>query len=112
MASTKIKPIPPMVAQIAAGSQTAIGASSVSNWENKETMSLAIINNCIDNNISSPTSDDAWSELTKLFESQYVIKMHLQNKLHTLKMRENENITKQIHVFCALIEQLVQDSTK
>jgi hypothetical protein len=34
-----------MVAQIAAGSQTAIGASSVSNWENKETMSLAIINN-------------------------------------------------------------------
>jgi hypothetical protein len=29
MASTKIKPIPPMVAQIAAGSQTAIGASSV-----------------------------------------------------------------------------------
>jgi hypothetical protein len=71
-------------------------------------MSLAIINNCIDNNISSPTSDDAWSELTKLFESQYVIKMHLQTKLHTLKMRENENITKQTHVFCALIEQLVQ----
>jgi hypothetical protein len=56
-------------------------------------MSLAIINNCVDNNISSPTptSHHAWSELTKLFESQNVVmKMHLKNKLHTLKMRENE----------------------
>ncbi len=115
IASTKIKPIPPKAAQIAAGSQTVISASSVSNWEDKDTMSLAIINNCVDNNISSPTSTSrhAWSELTKLFESQNIVmEMHLQNKLHTLNMRENENITKHIHVFCALIKQLMLDSTK
>ncbi len=59
-------------------------------------MSLAIMNYCVDNNISSPTSTShhAWSELTRLFESQNVVmKMHLKNKLHTLKMRENENLT-------------------
>jgi hypothetical protein len=102
-----MKPIPPIAAQIAARSQTAIGASSVSNWEDEDTMSLAIINNCVDNNISSPTSTShhAWSDVTKLFEPQNVVmKMHLKNKLHTLKMRENENITKYIHMFCALIE--------
>jgi hypothetical protein len=80
----------------------ATGASSVSNWEDKDTMSLAIINNYVDNNISSPTSTSqhAWSELTKVFESQnLVMKMQLKNKLHTLKMRENENIMKHIYVF-------------
>lgn len=106
---------PQQPAQIAPGSQTAISASSVSNWEDKDTLSLAIINNFVDNNISSPTSTShhAWTELTKLFESQNVVmKMHLKNKVHTLKMRENENITKHIRVFCALIKQLMLDSTE
>jgi hypothetical protein len=75
-------------------------------------MSLILINNSINNSIIShiqlcPTSHNAWNELIKLFESQDVVtKMYLKNKLHTLKMKENENMMKHIHVFCALIEQL------
>jgi len=79
----------------------------VSNWKYNDTMSLTLINNSIDNSTIShiqlcPTSHDAWNDLIKLFESQDVVtKMHLKNKLHTLKMKENENMMKHIHVFCA-----------
>lgn len=82
----------------------------VSNCKNNDTMSLTLINNSIDNRIIThiqlcPTSHDEWNELIKLFESQDVVtKIYLKNKLHTLKMKENENMTKHIHVFCALIK--------
>ena len=42
-----------------------------------------------------------------MFESQdAVTKMYLKDKLHTLKMKENESVTKHIHVFRSHLEQL------
>ena len=101
--------------QIAAGTPAlpATGAGSISNWEERDTLSLTIINNCLENNIVShiqsyKTSNEAWKELKSVFESQDAItKMYLKDKLHTLKMKENESVTKHIHVFRSHMEQLL-----
>ena len=61
-----------------------------------------VINNCLENYIvshiqSCTTSNLAWQELIKIFESQDALtKMYLKDKLHTLKMKENDNVTKHI----------------
>jgi hypothetical protein len=78
-------------------------------------MSFTLINNSIDNSIIShvqlcPTSLDAWNELIKLFESQDVVtKMYLKNELHTLKMKENENMTKHTEQLSTIGSLLLND---
>jgi hypothetical protein len=48
---------------------------------------------------------DAWTKLIQLFESQDVVtKMYLKDKLHTLKMKENESVMKHMYVFRAILE--------
>jgi len=107
-------PIAPNTAQIAASTPVlpTIGAGSISHWEERDTLSLTIIINCLENNVIShiqsyKTSNEAWKELKNVFESQDAItKMYLKDKLHTLKMKENESVTKHIHVFRSHLEQL------
>jgi hypothetical protein len=71
-----------------------------------------MIKNCLDNNIvfhiqSYVTTHDTWDEF--LNHVDVLIKMYLKDKLHTLKMKENKIITKHIHVFQTLLEQLSND---
>ena len=106
----------PTTAQLADGSHQALpaeGARNISNWVDKNATTLTIITNCFENHIvphvqSCSTVHQAWITLTSVFESQDVItKMHLKDKLHTLKMKENESIIKHIHKFKSCLEQLL-----
>lgn len=111
---TEVKPVAPTAAQITAGTPPlpVAGAGSISAWEDRDMLALTIINNGLDNSVvshiqSCKTAALAWTELIRLFESQdAVTKMYLKDKLHTLKMRENDSVTKHIHVFRAHLEQL------
>jgi hypothetical protein len=73
---------------------------------------LTTINNCLDNSVishvySKLTSNEAWLELIQIFESKNeVTKMFLKDKLQTLKMKEGENVTKHIHKFGSVLQQL------
>jgi len=95
------KPLAPTAAQIPAGTTIlpAIGAGSISEWEERDAVSLTIINNCLDNSVishvqSCATSNLTWTKLARLFQSQdAVIKMYLKDKFHTLKMRESDSVT-------------------
>jgi hypothetical protein len=63
---------------------------------------MSIINNflVIFHIQSCQTSHEAWEELIKFYEAKdVVIKMHLKNKLQSLKMREIDNVAKHIHSF-------------
>jgi len=53
------KPRAPTATQIPAGTPTlpAIGAGSISEWEERDAMSLTIINNCLDNSVISIMSN-------------------------------------------------------
>ena len=111
---TDVKPVAPTAAHITAGIPPllVVGVGSISAWEDRDTLALTIINNCLDNSVvshiqSCKTTAFAWTKLIRLFESQdAVTKMYLKDKLHTLKMRENDSVTKHIHVFRAHLEQL------
>jgi len=49
----------------------------------------------------------AWEKIITLYEYKYaIIKMCLRNKFQTLKMGENESVTKHIHIFMSLLEEL------
>ena len=117
---SEIKPIAPFVAQIVARTPTLpiIEVRSIRNWEQRNTLSLTIKNNCLDNSIVShvqacTTVASAWSELKRLFESQdTVTKMYLKDKLHTLKMKENNSVRKHIDIFHAYLQQLSATSSQ
>jgi hypothetical protein len=50
--------------------------------------------------------------ISKIFESQNpMTKMYQKDKLHTLKMKENDSVTKHIHIFRCHLEQLLVAST-
>jgi len=73
-------PVAPTAVQIAARSQSLLVTSegSVSNWEKRDSLSLKIINNCLENNVvfhiqSCTTTSQAWQELQKKFETQDAI---------------------------------------
>lgn len=108
-------PAAPSAAEVAAGTPAlpTTGVGSISAWEDKDALSLTIINNCLENNIvshiqSCKTAHLAWQELERLFESQdAVTKMYLKDRLYTLKMRDNDSVTKHIHTFRAHLEQLL-----
>lgn len=112
-------PVAQMAAQIAVGSPPLpiIGAIVIGAWEDKFFLSLTTINNCLQNNIvtriqSCTSAHHTWKELIKLFESHGVVpKMFLKDKLHTLKMKENESIVKHIHNRRAHLEQLLATSS-
>jgi hypothetical protein len=56
---------------------------------------------------SKALGHEAWLELNRLFESlDAFTKMFLNYKMQTLKMREGDNVTKHIHNFKSLLEQL------
>jgi translation initiation factor IF-1 len=72
------------------------------------------INNCLHNNVvshvqSKASTHEAWLYLNRLCESHYVVvtKIFLKDKMQKLKMKEDDNVTKSIHVFRFLLEQLV-----
>ena len=107
-------PVAPTVAEIVAGSQLlpTIGVGSISYWEERDSLSLTIINNCLENNVVSHIqsysyANQTWQELSRIFESQdAVTKMHLKDKLHTLKMKESDSVTKHVHLFRSYLENL------
>ena len=107
-------PVAPIAAEIVAGSQLlpATGVGSISYWEERDSLSLTIINNCLENNVvshiqSCSNANQAWQELSRIFESQdAVTKMHLKDKLHTLKMKESDDVTKHVHLFRSYLENL------
>lgn len=73
---TKPKPIDPTQVRIVASAHAlfATWVGIITTWEERDTSSLAIINNCLDNNVvscikSCKTSHDAWIELIRFFES-------------------------------------------
>lgn len=107
-------PVAPTQVELAAGATILrlTGASSISLWQEQDAIALTIINNCIESSIvshiqSRQKSFSAWSELISIFESQDIVtKMHLKEKLLTLKMKENISVVKHIHTFRAHLEQL------
>ena len=80
------------------------GARIIGAWEDKDSLSLIMINNCLENTIVSHVQSHtpahlAWQELLKLSESHDdVTKIYMKDKLHTLKMKENESVAKHIHI--------------
>ena len=93
------------------------GPGSIINWEDKDTIALTIITNCLDNNIvshiqSKLTSNEAWQELIRIFESHDVVtKMYLKDNIYNLKMKEGENMVRHIHTFRSMCEQLAATDT-
>ena len=76
VSGTEGKPVQPSAAEILAGAVVppGNGPGSIINWEDKDTIALTIITNCLDNNIvshiqSKLTSNEAWQELIRIFES-------------------------------------------
>ena len=69
-------------------------------------------NNCLENTIVSHVqfytpAHLAWQELINLFESHDdVTKIYTKDKVHTLKMKENESVAKHIQNVRAHLEQL------
>ncbi len=53
---------------------------------------------------SKALGHEAWLELNRLFES--LDALFLNDKMQTLKMREGDNVTKHIHNFRSLLEEL------
>lgn len=85
---------------------------TVGAWEDKDSLSLIMINNCLENTIVSHVqfytpAHLAWQELINLFESHDdVTKIYTKDKVHTLKMKENESVAKHIQNVRAHLEQL------
>ncbi len=101
-----------MVAQIVVGATILVAtrASSITKWDDKDTIAIQVINNCLDNNVVSNvqsiiTSHDAWQELFRMFESQDVVtKMFLKDNLQTLEMKEGEIVIKHFQSFLSWLE--------
>jgi hypothetical protein len=81
----------------------------------KDIQAKVIITNCLESNqvshiiviTSKATSNESWDELCRLYEAQdFVTKMYLKERPTTLKMKENESVTKHIHTFRSLLNQL------
>ncbi len=107
----EIKPIAPTITQIT------IGIPLLVTWigrkyyrEDENALALTIINNSIDNNIIQSFAL-AWAKLVGLFKSIYSIysmtKMHIKDKLHTLKIKRIDNATQHIHIVWARMEQFL-----
>ena len=90
----------------------ATGAGSKEEWYDKDTNALSIITSCLELsqvcNITTKTSSKAaWDELCRLYEAHdSITKMYLREQLFTLKMKSNDNMTKHLHAFRALLDQL------
>ena len=53
------------------------------------------------------SSKATWDELCRLYEAHdSITKMYLQEQLFTLKMKSDDNMTKHLHAFRALLDQL------
>jgi hypothetical protein len=103
---TLVRPsTPPTTAggQVVHTPTTRVGSKA--KWDEKDALALTIITFFLENNqvyhgSSFDKTKEAWGELTNLFEAQDAItKMYLRDKLATLKMKENESMTKHIHAF-------------
>jgi hypothetical protein len=74
-------------------------------FQQNDTHALIIIANCLDNsqvfhNSYCNTSKETWDEVFNLFEvHDSTTKMYLMERLTTLKMKENETMTKHVHNF-------------
>jgi hypothetical protein len=85
---------------------------SLLHWEEGDTLSLTILNNIVDNSVishiqSCNLAHGAWVKLNKILGSKdVVIKMLLDIKLHTIKLKNNNSFIKHIHIFRTLLEQL------
>lgn len=88
------------------------GAGSIVEWEKRNAIALSYIANRVDNSqvhhlSSSTTAADAWSKLSTLYQSQAAVtKMYLKDELQTLQMKEGESVTKHVHQFKTLVDQL------
>ena len=76
VSGTEGKPVQPSTAEILVGAVVPLanGPYSIINWEDKDTIALTNITNCLDNDIvshiqSKLTSNEAWQELIRIFES-------------------------------------------
>lgn len=107
VSDSKSIPIAPIASKIATNILPFLATKvrSISQQEDKDILALSIINNYIKNHsvchiYSYKTSNDAQKELKSIFQVQdATTRMYPNNKIHILKIKENEGITKYIHVF-------------
>jgi len=87
------KTTPPIATQLVVGTSTlpTTRMININDWEETNTLSLTIINNCLDNNVmlhvqSCNISNLAWKELERLSQSQDIItKMYFKDNFHSKK---------------------------
>ncbi len=109
---TKFKPIPPTTTQRNVEVQPLpyTGVGSLLHWEGRDTLSLTILNNIVDNSVISHiqsfnSTHGAWVELKKKLEFKDVVtKVFLEDKLHIIKMKDNDSVIKHIHTFKTLLK--------
>lgn len=86
--------------------------TSIVEWEDKDALAFSIINNCLDNLIVShiqhcKSASNAWKQLCDMYETKDVVsRMYLRDKLQSLKMRETKSLTKHLHTYRSILEQL------
>jgi hypothetical protein len=67
---------------------------NINDWEERDTSSLTIINNCLDNNVmlhvqSCNISNLAWKKLVRLSQSQDIVtKMYFKDHFHFKNKRK------------------------
>lgn len=97
------------------GSITSTPASVAVNknkWDDKNFISLAMLNNSLEGYQHPLIADyvpaaEAWAELKKVFESHDIsMQMHLRDALHTFKLKTGESMAKHIVNFRLLFHQL------
>lgn len=111
---TKLLPTtpPPSLSGIVSHTSTTI-AGSKEEWHGKDTNALSIITNYLElNQLSDITSlsasKEASNEFCRLFEAQdSVTKMYLKEQLTIVKMKDNDSMTKHLHTFRTLLDQLL-----
>lgn len=73
---------------------------------------LSALSECCENTVishitSCTTTVEAWNQLNLVYKATNMItKMHLKEKLATLKMQEGESVTTHIHNFRSIVDQL------
>ncbi|OAE22644.1 hypothetical protein AXG93_531s1280 [Marchantia polymorpha subsp. ruderalis] len=89
-------------------STPATGAGSKKEWDNKNLISLAMLNILLTRYqpliARYVTAAEAWAELNKVFEPHDIV--HLRDALHTFKLKRGESMQKHISKFCLLLDQL------
>jgi len=106
------EPKPKAPTTIGAQTLPTTGKGSLVEWEDRDTLALSIMNNCLKNLIlchiqHCKSSSSAWKQLCDMYETKDVIsRMYLCDKLQSLKMKDMDSVTKYMHNFRSILERL------